>query len=103
MDRTKAIPVLLEVNILAGLYMGYTIKESIHSSDNRTAEELRMLRHQVQQLDSQIMNGIRRELTAQADKVERLDYTFTEADLVQKKAQVGLQVALKEVSASAVI
>lgn len=103
MDRSKAILVLLAVNVLAVLYIGYTINAAIRSNDNKTSSELGRLQQQVQMLESQIVNGISRQLTAQADKVERLDYVLTGADLAQKKAKVGLQVALKEVSPSAVI
>jgi hypothetical protein len=103
MDRSKAILALLAVNMLVVLYIGYTINSAIRSHDNKTGSELRGLQQQVQLLESQIVNGISRELTAQADKVERLDYTLTGADLAQKKAKIGLQVALKEVSSSAVI
>ncbi|BBI34278.1 hypothetical protein [Cohnella abietis] len=103
MDRSKVIMVLLVVNILAVLYIGYRTNGAIHSNDNKTGMEIRGLQQQVQLLESQIVNGIKRELTAQSDKVERLDYALTEADLVQKKAKVRLQVALKEMSSSAVI
>ncbi|GAA3403229.1 hypothetical protein ACFFNY_06230 [Paenibacillus hodogayensis] len=103
MDRSKAILALLVINMLAVLYVGYTTRSEIRGHDNNTGEELRRLQQQVQMLESQIVNGISRELTARADKVERLDYVLTEADLVQKKAKVGLQIALKEVSSSAVI
>ncbi|MFC3770541.1 hypothetical protein [Paenibacillus sp. GCM10012303] len=103
MDRSKAIVTLLVVNLLAVLYIGYKHNGEIRRQSSQTDSQLHILQQQVQMLESQIVNGISRELTAQADKVERLDYELTEADLAQKKAKVGLQVALKEVSPSAVI
>lgn len=103
MDKSKAILTVLVVNILAILYIGYTHNAALRSHGSKTDAELRGLQQQVQMLESQIVNGIKRELTVQADKVERLDYALSGADLAQKKAKVGLQIALKEVSASAVI
>lgn len=103
MDKSKAILVLLVVNILAVFYIGHTINTSIRSSENNSRTEINRLNQQMQMLESQIANSIRRELTAQTDKIERLDYTWNETDLAQKKANIGLQVALKEVSAAAVI
>lgn len=103
MDKTKAIVVLLVVNVLAVFYIGHTINTSIRNSENNSRAEINRLNQQVQMLESQIFNSIRRELTAQIDKIERLDYTWNETDLVQKKAKIGLQVALKEVTSAAVI
>ncbi|MBP1995475.1 hypothetical protein [Paenibacillus eucommiae] len=103
MDRSKAILTLLAVNILAVLYIGYTINAAILNNGNKTKAEFQSMQQQVQLLENQILNGISRELAARADKVERLDYTLTGADLAQKNAKVTLQVALKEVTSSAVI
>ncbi len=103
MDRSKAIIILLAINLLAVLYIGYSINSSIRSNNDQTAAELRELKQQTLQLEGRITDGIRRELAAQADKVERLDYALTGVDLAQGKATVGLQVALKEVSPSAII
>jgi len=103
MDKSKAIIILLVINLLAVFYMGYTNKGANRDHASRTEAELRELKQQVQMLEGQIISGVRSELIAQADKVEQLDYSITGADLAQKKANIGIQLALKEVSSSAVI
>jgi len=103
MDKSKAILALLVINVFAMLYIGYTINATIRSTDNRTASDFQSLQQQVRQLENQIVDGISREFIKQSDKVERLDYILNEADLIQKKVEVSLQVALKEVSSSAVV
>lgn len=101
MDKSKAIVALLTVNALAVLYVGYSLHGAIRDSDSRNDSTLRELRQQVETLEGRITSGVKQELIARADKVERLHYTWSETDLTQKKAKVALQVALREVSASA--
>lgn len=101
MSKSKTIIALLVANLLAVLYVGFNINAALRDNSNRTDSEVRMLQHQVQTLESQILNGISSALTAQADKVERFDYSVIAADLSQKKAKIGLQVVLKEVSSTA--
>jgi len=103
MDKSKAIITLLVVNLCVVAYIGYTNQAAVRSQGERTEAELLGLRQQVQMLEGQIVGGIRSELTAQADKVERFDYAITGADLARKKANVDVRLALQEVSSSAVI
>jgi len=103
MEKSKAILALLVINIATMLYIGYTINAKIQRNDNLTMSNYQSIQQQVNQLENRIVSFISQELIKQTDKVERLEYTLTEADLIQKKVKVNLQVALKEVSSSSVV
>ncbi|MBD2846670.1 hypothetical protein IDH44_15835 [Paenibacillus sp. IB182496] len=103
MDKSKAILVLLAANLLAVVYVGYSLHGAVRNGHAEQDAEIRNLQQQVQQLESAILNGVRQELTARDEKVEALDYTWSAVDIAQKSAQIGLEVELQEVSASAEI
>ena len=103
MDKSKTILIVLVVNALALVYIGYTLHGAVRSSNAEREAEFRMLQQQVQQLEYDILSSVRHELMIKDDVVKSFDYAWADVDIEQKQAKIELQVELTEVAAAAEI
>ncbi|WP_020618970.1 hypothetical protein [Paenibacillus daejeonensis] len=103
MDKSKPILIMLVINALAVVYIGYTLHSAVRSSNAERETEFRMLQQQVQQLEHDILSSVRHELMTKDDVVKSFDYAWTDVNIEQKQAKIELQVELTEVAASAEI
>ncbi|MCR8659205.1 hypothetical protein [Paenibacillus endoradicis] len=98
MDKQKVIIVLLVLNLIVMLYFGNSLGKKINNYEVQTNEIMNSIQNNMISLENGIINGVGNELRAQADKIARVDYTLIDVDPVQKKAQIGIVITLKEVS-----